>query len=217
MSVSTDVTRGVLGEPGAPYSLILNRSADFGPFFIVLPAVYGTGREIQFFLGLVQMLWDRTEPDGYVPYIVNNNLPGTPAHRVLIHDNIGDYQVTPLGAHFIARTIGAQNLAPTNREVYGIPDAPSPIDGSAMVEWSLGPPPRPGDQHAALRPLPDQRAARLRRPARSAPHPAVVHRAGDPVLLHGADGGDVRRRALRGDVQLSHPGGVRQPRRLHYQ
>jgi len=138
MSVTTDVTRGVLSEPGAPYSLILNRSADFGPFFVVLPYVYETGREIQFFLGLIQMMWDRTEPDGYAPYIVSNNLPGTPAHRVLIHANIGDYQVTPLGAEFIARTIGAQNLAPTNRDVFGIPDAPSPIDGPAIVEWSWG-------------------------------------------------------------------------------
>lgn len=84
------------------------------------------------------MLWDRIEPDGYLPYIVNDNLPGTPAHTVFIHANIGDYQVTPLGAELIARSISAKNLAPTNRDVFGIPDAPSPIDGSAIVEWSWG-------------------------------------------------------------------------------
>ena len=52
--------------------------------------------------------WDHTEPDGYVPYIRQNMLPNTPAHEVLLHIAIGDHQVSPLGAHFIARTIGAK-------------------------------------------------------------------------------------------------------------
>jgi hypothetical protein len=143
MAVTTDVTLGVLGEPGAPYSLVLNRSEDFTPFFQILSFVYPTGRDIQGLLGLIQMMWDRSEPDGYAPYIVSNNLPNTPAHRVLIHDNVGDYQVTPLGAHIIARAVGAKNLSPVNREIYGIPDAPSPIQGSALVEWSWGLDPAP--------------------------------------------------------------------------
>ncbi len=138
MAVSTDVTRGVVGEPGAPYSLLLNRSEDFAPFFTLIRFTYPTGREIQHLLGLIQMLWDRSEPDGYMPYIVTNNLPNTPPHQILIHANIGDYQVTPLGAHIIARAVGAKNLSPVNREVYGVPDAPSPINGSALVEWSWG-------------------------------------------------------------------------------
>ncbi len=143
MAVSTDVTRGVLGEPGAPYSLLLNRSKDFTMFFGLLTFVYPNGREVQSLLGLLQMLWDRSEPDGYMPYIVTNNLPNTPAHEVLIHANIGDYQVTPLGAEIIARAVGAKNLSPVNREVYGVPDAPSPINGSAIVEWSWGLDPAP--------------------------------------------------------------------------
>ena len=84
------------------------------------------------------MVWDRSEPDGFMPYITKNTLPNTPAHEVLIHAAIGDYQVTPLGAHIIARTVGAKNLTPVNRELYGIPDAPPPITGSAIVEWSFG-------------------------------------------------------------------------------
>jgi hypothetical protein len=143
MAVSTDVTRGVLGEPGAPYSLLLNRSHDFAPFFDILQVTYPNGRAIQHLLGIIQMMWDRSEPDGYVPYIVSNNLPTTPSHTVLIHAQIGDYQVTPLGAHIIARAVGAQNLSPVNREIFGVPDAPSPITGSALVEWNWGLDPAP--------------------------------------------------------------------------
>ena len=68
----------------------------------------------------VQIAWDRTEPDGYVEML-------SPTHRVIIDDAIGDHQVTTLGAHFIARTIGAQNLSPTNREVWGVTDTPGPV------------------------------------------------------------------------------------------
>jgi hypothetical protein len=143
MAISTDVTRGVLGEPGVPYSLLLNRSKDFAPFFTILESIFATGRDIQMFMGMLQMCWDRTEPDGYVPYISSNTLPNTPSHQVLIHDNIGDYQVTPLGAHILARAVGASNLSPVNRDLYGIPNAPSPIAGNAIVEWNWGLTPAP--------------------------------------------------------------------------
>jgi hypothetical protein len=138
MSISTDVTRGILGEPGMPYGLLLNRSVDFQPFFGILDATYPSSRDLQLLLDLLQMAWDRTEPDGYAPYIVDDNLPGTPAHRILIQANIGDYQVTPLGAELIARATGAKDLSPVPREVFGLTDDPGPVDGSAIVEWSWG-------------------------------------------------------------------------------
>jgi hypothetical protein len=143
MALSTDVTRGLLGEPGMPYNLLLNRSADFAPFFDALRIVYHGGRQIQLVLGLAQMMWDRTEPDGYAPYIVHNNLPGTPAHEILIHDAIGDHQVTPLGAHILGRAVGARNLRPVNRSVFGIAEADGPFTGSGMVEWSFALPVSP--------------------------------------------------------------------------
>lgn len=143
MSISTDVTRGLVGEPGMPYSLLLNRSSDFGPFFVLLSSTYRTGRNIQLLEGLLQMVWDRTEPDGYAAYISSNMLPGTPAHDLLIHVAIGDHQVTPLGAHIIARAVGAKNLKPVNRSVYGIEEADGPFTGSGMVEYDFGLPEAP--------------------------------------------------------------------------
>jgi len=166
MSVSTDVTRGLLGEPGLPYSLLLERSVDFGPYFVLLKSAYGNGRNIQMILGLLQMLWDRTEPNGYVPYLAENPLPNTPAHNVLLHVAIGDYQVTPLGAHIIARTVKAKNLSPVNRSIWGIPEDPGPFTGSGIVEFSFGLPDAPtintppvgdpaDDPHDKVRVLPE--------------------------------------------------------------
>ncbi len=143
MAITTDVTRGMLGEPGGPYSMLLSRSADFGPFFTILYSGYKTAMDLQMAIGLIQMFWDRTEPDGYMPYIHENMLPNTPSHEVLLHVALGDQQVTPLGAHIIARAVGAKNLKAVNREVWGIDDVDAPYNGSAMVEVSFGLPEAP--------------------------------------------------------------------------
>lgn len=143
MALSTDVTRGLLGEPGMPYNLLLNRSVDFTPFFFLLKVIYYDNLDLQLVLGLVQMHWDRTEPNGYAPYITSNMLPGTPKHDVLLHVAIGDYQVTPLGAHLIARAVGAKNLTPVNRSLFGIEEVPGPFSGSGIVEFDFNLPMSP--------------------------------------------------------------------------
>jgi hypothetical protein len=143
MALSTDVTRGLLGEPGMPYNLLLNRSVDFSPFFLIIRGVTKDALDVQMVLGLIQMHWDRTEPNGYAPYITTNLLPNTPPHQVLLHVAIGDYQVTPLGAHLIARAVGANNVAPVNRPLWGIPEKAGPFTGSGIVEWDFNLPEAP--------------------------------------------------------------------------
>lgn len=143
MAITTDVTRGLLGEPGAPYNILLDRSKDFAPFFLILKGVYQSALDVQLGLDLIQSLWDRAEPDGYVPYISENLLPNTPAHNVLLHVGIGDHQVTPLGAHFEARTLGAKTLKQAPRGLFGIDAADSGFTGNGIVEWDFGLPPAP--------------------------------------------------------------------------
>ncbi len=138
MSISTDVTRGLLGEPGMPYNLLLDRSHDFESYRSLLDNALPDARDAQLYLALIQQFWDRVEPSGYVNLLASGN-SNTPAHRVLIHDAIGDHQVTTLGAHVLARALAAPNLSPVNREVYGLTDNPGPFtSGSAMVEFSYG-------------------------------------------------------------------------------
>ncbi len=137
MSITTDVSRGMLGEPGAPYELLLDRSQDFSGFKLLIRGSFPNGLDQRLVQALIQMNWDRTEPNGYAELL-------SPSHRVLIADALGDHQVTPLGAHYIARTIGAKMLKPAVREIFGIADADGPItDGSAVVEYDFGLAPAP--------------------------------------------------------------------------
>jgi len=148
MALSTDVTRGLLGEPGFPYNLLLNRSADWPGYGFVLDAATETALDVQLVLGLIQMLWDQTEPSGYAHYLTGDTLPGTPDHRVLIHSAIGDHQVSTYAAQLLARTVGAKNLLSSDgklpRKAWGVEEAAGPItQGSALVEFDFALPPEP--------------------------------------------------------------------------
>jgi hypothetical protein len=164
MALSTDVTRGVLGVPGQPYNLLLNRSVDFGIFGFLLEGAMPDPIDRQIALGLVQILWDRAEPNGYSPYITADPLAGTPEHEVLLHVAIGDHQVSPLGAHVMARSVGAKSVTPAVRAIWGIEEAAAPYSGSAIVEFDFGLPPAPienvpmdigNDPHGKPRDLPE--------------------------------------------------------------
>ena len=139
MALTTDVPRGLLGEPGLPYSLLLDRSVDFDGFDVLLRLMYSNSIDRQLIVALVQMMWDKSEPTGYAPYIASDPLPGTPTHDVLIHAAIGDHQVSTLGAHILARAVGAKNLEPLNRPVFGVEAATAPLENeSVLVEYEFG-------------------------------------------------------------------------------
>jgi hypothetical protein len=149
MAISTDVTRGLLGEPGTPYSVLLNRSKDSILYNGLLRDTYKDDRNVQIMWSLIQLHWDRTEPSGFVPFMHGDTLPGTPDHEVLLHDAIGDHQVTTLGAHIVARAVGAKLLVsndpskPVHRDVFGLEQTSTPFSGSAIVEWDFNLAPEP--------------------------------------------------------------------------
>lgn len=165
MALHLDVTRGILGVPGQPYNVLLHRSADFAPFFTLLKLAYKDPVEQNIALGLLQMLWDRAEPTGYTAYLRGGDrLPNTPDHEVLLHVAIGDHQVSPLGAHILARTVGAKSMTPAVRPIWGIEEAAMPYEGSAIVEFDFGlpeapitnePPTEGDDPHGWVRKLPE--------------------------------------------------------------
>lgn len=159
MAITTDVERGILGVPGQPYNLLLNRSVDFDPYLTFARMAYRDGVDIQLVLNYLQQLWDRAEPGSYTRHIMNDPLPGTPTHQVILQAAIGDHQVTTLGAHIMARAIGAVAIRPQTRPMWNIEEVDGPHVGSAIVEFEYGvpepitnTPPRDGeDPHGSVR------------------------------------------------------------------
>lgn len=142
MALATDIERGVIAVPGQSYNLLLNRSVNLDEF---APFIYGpydwNALDVQMNLALIQGLWDRAEPTGYSKYIRTDRFPNTPAHEVLIQVSKSDHQVTTLGAHIMARTIGGVvNLAPLIRPVWGLEVVTGMHTGSGMIEVDFGNP-----------------------------------------------------------------------------
>jgi hypothetical protein len=143
MALHLDIQRGVLGVPGMAYSLMLPRSIHFDQFHPLLTAAFPDPRDVPLMLNLAQMLWDRSEPSGYARHIVEEPLPNTPAHEVVLIEAIGDHQVPNLASHLLARTIGAAHLAPVNRPLWGLAETEGPIQGAALIDMGYGLPPNP--------------------------------------------------------------------------
>ena len=147
-AIAQDWTRAVLGVPGMNYSTLLQRSVDFAPFQQILDGYYPDPVDQQLIFGLLQLLWDRGEADGYAQHLTDDPLPRTPRHTVLMHVAFGDHQVSNAAAEVEARTIGARLRQPAlapgwtdeTQPYWGIPAIPThrPYRGSAMVIWNSG-------------------------------------------------------------------------------
>ncbi len=149
-AVSQDVHRAVLGVPAINFSTLLDRSTSFPRS--LLETAYPDPLDQQLFYALVQMLWDRADPDGYANHLTEHPLPHTPGHRVLMHVAFGDQQVANVASDVEARTIEAavhEPLLVPGRSTDRVPSwgvrriEESPFAGSAMVIWDSGSPPAP--------------------------------------------------------------------------
>ncbi|MGE3632286.1 MAG: hypothetical protein AB7P00_20470 [Sandaracinaceae bacterium] len=143
MAISTDVTRGILGVPGQPYNLLLNRSSDFDPYLTLMRNSFDDGVNIQIGIAAMQLLWDRAEPGSFTRHISEDLFPNTPMHNVILQVAIGDHQVTTLGAHVMARAVGASSIQPQTRPIWGVEEVVGPHTGNAIVEFDFGLPPEP--------------------------------------------------------------------------
>jgi hypothetical protein len=147
-AVAPDFTRASLGVPAMNYSVLLQRSVDFDTYAQILDPFYPDPMTQELALTVIQMLWDRSEANGYAHRMTANPLPNTPAHEVLMDVAFGDHQVTTWQADVEARTIGAaahdpvvyKGRWPGVKPLWGIPRIQKyPYKGSAIVYWDTGP------------------------------------------------------------------------------
>ena len=170
-AISVDVRHCTLGVPGMDYSILLPRSSDyvaekplsaydptkFDPsdpqgqigYSSLFDNAYPDQSQRMVILDLIQMLWDRSDPDGYATHMTGG-LPNTPAHQVLLQVAYGDHQVANITAETEARTIGARGAEPPLvaarygpyvDPLWGIPalDPTAPWAGSAITLFDSGP------------------------------------------------------------------------------
>ncbi len=164
-AIAPDFNRAVLGDVGMNYGTLLQRSSDFGTgkepypnpkdptalpqYAYPLYQAYPNEIERPLIYGLMEMLWDRSEADGYAHHMTTDTLPNTPPHNVLLHQPFGDHQVANVASEVEARTIGAHMHLPaldpgrstSLHPYFAIPAIDSdPYHGPAtFVTWDIGP------------------------------------------------------------------------------
>ena len=162
-AVAPDYNRATLGVTGMNYSTLLNRSVDFGAgkppteggieYAWPLYQSYPQANERQLIFGLMQMLWDRAEGNGYAQHMSAEPYANTPEHRVMMMVGYGDHQVANVSAEVQARTMGAKVLkrsmirpwrAWTIEPFVGLDAVHSPFDDSSVFTvWDGGSRPVP--------------------------------------------------------------------------
>ena len=155
------------------YSLLLTRSVDFDAYAAVLYPSYPDELARPLILSLIQMLWDRGEPNGYAWHMTGDPLPDTPRHKVLQLLSFGDHQVANVATEVQARTIGSRisparrgsrAATPTGTPYFGMPPIKRFPYGGRRVPGGLGH--RPAAS-AGLRRAPARPSASARRRRRS--------------------------------------------------
>ncbi|MGH8560568.1 MAG: CocE/NonD family hydrolase, partial [Nevskiales bacterium] len=150
VAASKDIKRGSLGVLGMNYSTLLTRSVDFDIFSVPLYASYPDDLDRSLNFSLMQMLWDRSENNGYAHHLTDNSALQGPDKEVLLHPAFGDHQVTMWSADVMARTVGANvdrtRISSARREPVGFNNPEltlQPLDytekdhfeGSGLVYW----------------------------------------------------------------------------------
>ena len=64
-------------------------------------------------LALIQMLWDRSDPNGYIRHVTNDPLPNTTSHQVMLHLAFGDHQVANVATEIEAPIVRASTSVAT--------------------------------------------------------------------------------------------------------
>ena len=150
-AVARDWTRAVIGVPAMNYSTLLQRSTDWDTYKAIFDPAYPDPTDHVLSIGIIQMLWDRGEADGYAQHLTRDPYPGTPAHEVLIHEAFGDHQVANIATEVEARSIGARVHRPaladgrstSRHQLWGMEELDGPYDGSSIVVWDSGAPAPP--------------------------------------------------------------------------
>lgn len=149
VAVSPDLHYGHLGVPGLNYSILLQRSVDFDPFYVIVRSAYRTNSQAALCLAAVQMLWDQVDPSSYIRHLSEEPFEDDDPSYVLFAPAKGDYQVSPMTNLIAARTnVGVEVMEGWGLDIshWGIQEQPYEVSpgenytGSAVVMWDLGNP-----------------------------------------------------------------------------
>src|SRR6185503_5511174 len=139
MAYEPTITRGILTSGGANYSFLLDRSADWPKYQLILNGAYEDPFDDQLLIGLMQMRWDKTEPSGIADSVLAGTATGVPPKQLLMQIGLGDEQVSVFAAYWEARSMHAPVVTPSIASPWGVTPQASPLpSGSGLAIYDCG-------------------------------------------------------------------------------
>ena len=136
LTISPDITRGALlvGSTNVPYTM--TRSLNWREYELITKTWYGNRIDRELGVALIGSLWDRSEPNAWLPHLLSGELAGTGPKQVLYQVARHDLQVQNLMSEVAGRDLGIPLLTPSSKSVWGLEEAAAPLP-SALVYYDL--------------------------------------------------------------------------------
>ena len=135
IALSPDIDRGVLWVGGSGFSSMVERSTNYNQFELIFNSILGyeSRNDRAILISVAQQLWDSTDPEIYLPYIVDGYENLLEPNTILTIHSVNDAQVPMLSSDRATRTAGIPVISSSTRIPYGVDVVDGPIDGSALV------------------------------------------------------------------------------------
>ena len=144
LAVSQDIERGVLNVGAANYATMQSRSRNFNEFELIYSAWYPERIDREFYWSVLGTLMEMMDPITYLPHLIDDPLPDTPAKKILYQVGLSDAQVCNVASDIAARTAGFPLMTPSVHQVYGLEEVTATPteghDGSVYQYWDCGDP-----------------------------------------------------------------------------
>ena len=144
MAYEPTILRGVLGSGAANYSFLLDRSADWPKYQLILNGAYPDPLDDELLISIMQMRWDKTEPSGIAHTVLAGTATGVPPKQLLMQIALADEQVSDFAAYWEARSMDVPVVSPSPTAPWGLVQKPAPLtNGSGLVVYDCAGPPLP--------------------------------------------------------------------------
>lgn len=128
-AIDPDIERAVLNVGGGGFVHIMPRSGAFGTFALVLRSTFKDSLTRLAFTTMLQPSLDRIDPVTYGPRL---------ADKALLQVVLGDNAVPTSSGFLHARSIGAKQIVPAPRRIWGLGETPGGEPGATITLFDYG-------------------------------------------------------------------------------